>query len=47
VQVWDSQTGTLISIYRGHGKWVRSLDWSPTGNQIASASDHTVHVWHT
>jgi WD40 repeat protein len=24
---------------------VRSLNWSPTGNNIASASDHTVHVW--
>ncbi|OLB56312.1 MAG: hypothetical protein AUI01_06725 [Ktedonobacter sp. 13_2_20CM_2_56_8] len=46
VQVWNGMTGELVAMYKGHTRWVRSLDWSPDGEFIASASDKDVHVWH-
>ena len=35
-----------ISIYTGHQDFVTSLDWSPDGTRLASASrDGTVRIW--
>ncbi len=42
-----SQTGKLVTTYRGHASEVDELVWKPgTGDLVASASyDKTVHIW--
>ncbi|HCF85695.1 MAG TPA: hypothetical protein DEV72_10885, partial [Ktedonobacter sp.] len=45
IQVWQATTAKQSVTYEGHTRWVRTLDWSPTGEYIASASDSKVHVW--
>lgn len=45
--LWSVQTGKLLDILAGHEGPVSSLSFSPTGNQLASASwDKTVRIWH-
>lgn len=46
VKVWDAMTGNNVSTYEGHDKSVTSVNWSPDGTRIASASrDTRVHIW--
>ncbi|XP_014666829.1 PREDICTED: apoptotic protease-activating factor 1-like [Priapulus caudatus] len=46
VQLWSVCTGSLLSVYKGHTGWVYSLDFSPDGNRLVSASDdETVMIW--
>jgi WD40 repeat protein len=46
VRLWESDSGKLLHILRGHRGWVRSLAWSPDGTQLASgSSDRTVGLW--
>lgn len=46
VFMWSVQTGKLLDILTGHQGPVSALAFSPTGNQLASASwDKSVRVW--
>ncbi|KAJ3448491.1 f-box and wd repeat domain containing [Anaeramoeba flamelloides] len=46
VKLWDSKTGELQKILKGHTNQVRSLSISPDGKTIVSGSnDHTIIVW--
>jgi len=46
VHVWNPLTGKGIATYSRHVNAVMSIDFSPSGRQIATACyDGTVHVW--
>jgi WD40 repeat protein len=46
LRLWDAATGSLLREFAGHADTVRSVEWSPDGQWIVSAShDRTVRVW--
>jgi WD40 repeat protein len=46
VDVWDLRTGGHIGTLKGHIGGIRSIEFSPRGNMIATSSgDHTVQIW--
>lgn len=46
VHIWRALTGTTITLYSGHARYVNSVAWSPDDSTMASASDDaTVQVW--
>jgi WD40 repeat protein/serine/threonine protein kinase/tetratricopeptide (TPR) repeat protein len=47
VTVCDATTGRTLLSLRGHTNWVSSVEFSPDGRRLASASplDRTVRVW--
>jgi len=46
VRVWDSQTGQLLLVCRGHDNWVRAVAYSPDGQIIASCgADQSIRLW--
>lgn len=46
IYMWSVQTGKLLDILTGHTAPVSALQFSPTGNQLASASwDRSVRLW--
>ncbi|MBA3872596.1 MAG: WD40 repeat domain-containing protein [Anaerolineae bacterium] len=46
IVIWDYSTGTVSATYSGHTDQVSGVEFSPNGQQIASASyDGTVRVW--
>lgn len=46
IYLWSVQTGKLLDILTGHTAPVAALQFSPTGNQLASASwDRSVRLW--
>ena len=45
---FDRTTGDQVAILRGHNSWITSVDWSTTGEWIASCAwDGKVRVWST
>jgi WD40 repeat protein len=49
LRFWDYQTGRNISTLRGHAGQIDSMDFSPNGRTIATAStwDGSVRLWNT
>lgn len=46
IYMWSVQTGKLLDILSGHTAPIPSLAFSPTGDQLASASwDRTLRLW--
>ncbi len=44
--IWDVSTGEEIAILRGHDADINSVDFSPDGKQVLTASlDHTARIW--
>jgi len=44
VNIWDVETGSQITVLRGHGAKIRAVAWQ--GDYIATASaDHTARIW--
>jgi serine/threonine protein kinase len=45
VRLWEAATGKELFCFRGHKGEVRSVAFSPSAKQVASADDWTVKVW--
>jgi WD40 repeat protein len=45
VFVWDTASGDLVAVYKGHAMAVVDLEFSPDGKWIASTGGDSVHVW--
>jgi U4/U6 small nuclear ribonucleoprotein PRP4 len=46
VRVWDLRSGRTITPLLGHFMSVTSVDWSPNGFELATASlDRSIRVW--
>lgn len=46
VTVWRVDDATKLQTMIGHGDWVNTVDYSPTGELVASGSDDsTVRIW--
>jgi periodic tryptophan protein 2 len=46
IYMWSVQTGKLLDVLAGHTAPVSGLAFSPTGNQLASASwDRSIRLW--
>ncbi|TQS32739.1 hypothetical protein Golomagni_06938 [Golovinomyces magnicellulatus] len=47
IVIWNPITGERVCALAGHGNWIRSLDFSPDCDMLASGSDDkSVKVWH-
>jgi eukaryotic-like serine/threonine-protein kinase len=48
VRLWDTRTGALLGVCKGHTQGVRWLAFAPDGETLASVSDDsTLRFWHT
>lgn len=47
VNLYNVQSGTLISTFTGHGYPIHDLSISPNGNTFLTASGRTLHLWDT
>jgi small GTP-binding protein len=46
MRLWDTKTGRLVSLFKGHTNAVWSVAWSPDQCQVLSgSSDDTVRLW--
>lgn len=46
VHVWDAATLQSKSIYPGHDGMIRTITFSPDGNNVASAGDDgAIKIW--
>ena len=46
LQVWDVESGALLTTYQGHTDLIEAFAWSPDSAKIASSSfDDTMQVW--
>ena len=45
-RLWDASTGQLIKVMAGHTNCVKSVEFSPDGTRVVSASlDRTAYLW--
>ena len=45
---WDRETGKAVRKQKAHGKWLRGVEVSPCGKQLATVSDDMVcRIWST
>ena len=45
-RLWDTSTGQLIKVMAGHTNCVKSVEFSPDGTRVVSASlDQTAYLW--
>ena len=46
LEIWDSETGSLVNTLPGHQLTVTSIDLSPNGTSLLSSSlDSTLRLW--
>ncbi len=46
IQMWDAQTGQIVTTFMGHTNTVYSVAFSPNGQMLASGSwDGTIRLW--
>ncbi|MBL9135344.1 MAG: WD40 repeat domain-containing protein [Verrucomicrobiales bacterium] len=46
ILAWDTESGTLLKEFRGHGRGIARLQFAPDGMSFASAGeDNTARVW--
>lgn len=48
IALFDAQSGEQVASLSGHQSWIMCLDWSSTGEYLASGSwDGSVRIWST
>ncbi|MBD2358865.1 TIR domain-containing protein [Tolypothrix sp. FACHB-123] len=48
IQLWNTETGELMSVLEGHTDTIFGIAWSPDGEILASVSaDETIKIWNT
>jgi Tol biopolymer transport system component len=46
LQVWDAESGGLLTTYKGHSDLIETICWSPDSTRVASGGfDATTQVW--
>ncbi|KAG2051990.1 WD40 repeat-like protein, partial [Suillus hirtellus] len=46
--IWDAETGAVVSILHGHNYGIRSVVWSPDGQQLLFTSNNANDIfWHS
>ena len=46
IALFDAKSGEQVASLTGHQSWIMCLDWSSTGEYLASGSwDGSVRVW--
>lgn len=45
VTIRETDSGTQVSVLRGHTDWVLDVRWSPDGSQLATAGNGTFKIW--
>ena len=44
--LWDIETGSMITVFRGHSDFIDHIAFSPDGERVASGSrDGTIRIW--
>jgi len=47
IKIWDANTGKLVSILKGHTRYVNCLAWTARSTLISQSHDQSIRTWDT